>query len=82
MGLTGLILAPFTAGASLALTIGGTAMGVAGGATTLAGNNTSLHRIELIRSVTLQTFTVGLHLCYDSKAVNLVCLHLRVAYCY
>ena len=31
---------------------------------------------------TLQRYTATLHLCYDSKAVNLVCLHLRVAYCY
>ena len=34
----GLILAPFTAGTSLALTAGGAVLGVAGGATSLTGS--------------------------------------------
>ena len=38
MSLVGLFLAPFTAGASLALTAGGAALGVAGGATSLTGS--------------------------------------------
>ena len=38
MSLVGLILAPFTAGASLGLTVGGAVLGVAGGATSLTGS--------------------------------------------
>lgn len=38
MGLAGILLAPFTAGASLGLTIAGTATGVAGGVSSLTGN--------------------------------------------
>ena len=38
MAIGGILAAPFTAGASLALTIGGVATGVAGGATTLTAS--------------------------------------------
>ena len=38
MAIGGLLLAPFTAGASLALTIGGTAVGIGGGAVTLTSS--------------------------------------------